>query len=288
MPVDGEHENAPHVVTTGDGKYFVKLLTPRLSAMPALEARHAFVDHLVKAKVSVPRLIRTSDGGGCVREGPRAVEVYEHIAGEPMGPGDGSQVMRAGMLLSEVHRAAESFRSPTPGMRRDWLTPDGDLAKLDAIRRQMVTYVPAPEMFEPLERVRRVLVESAKSLSEANLPTHMIHGSFFPGNMIFVRKTWVLGFRPLFITDFDYCHVAPRVLDVAAGFIAFGEYYGTGEPRWAGWELIDEGYRGPDVLDDGELRASTPALRRVLIHLRLDEGASPEMIAEELEAMESH
>jgi len=260
-PVGGEHENAPHVVTTGNGKYFAKWLTPRLSAMPALEARHRFVDHLVKAKVRVPRLIRTRNGAGCVGEGPCAVEVYEYIEGRPMGPDDGARVVRAGVLLHELHEAAESFRSPTPGMRRDWLTADGDLAKLDAVRKQMETYVPAPEMFEPLEYVKRMLSELAKALSEVDLPTQMIHGSFSPDNVVLSGgKVWA--------TDFDYCHGAPRVYDVASAAL-HGEFIA-----------------GYDGMTEDEVAALPAAKRRVLIHLRLSGGASPERVAEELGKLE--
>ena len=260
-PVDGEHENAPHLVRAAAGRLFVKCLTPRLSAKPALEARHRFVDYLADAGVPVPRLIRTRDGAGCVKDGSRAVEIYEYIEGHPLGQDDGALVMRAGMLLAKLHRAAESFRSPTPGMRRDWLTPDGDLAKLDAIRKQMEIYVPAPEMFEPLEQVRQALVDSARALSEVELPTQMIHGSFSPDSVI------VSG-RELWVVDFDTCHKAPRVYDIASAAL-HGEFVA-----------------GYDGMTEAELAALPAAKRRVLIHLRLDAGVSPERIAGELDGIQ--
>ena len=116
-------------------------------------------------------------------------------------------------------------------------------------------------MLAPVNQVRRVLRESDAALRAADLPTQMIHGSFIPGNII-------IGTGGATITDFDRCHVAPRALDVAMAFVTFTH----------GSEIVD-GYRG---FEPAEWEAFWPAVRRVLIHLRLGAGVGPNRIVEEL------
>jgi homoserine kinase type II len=272
----GKHRNTPHMVATGRGRFFVKVLAPEFSGGPALEVRHAFIEHLAARGVPVPRLERTRDGQTCARIGEQVVEVYQFVAGRTYRRGDAADAEAAGKALARLHRAALEFSPPTPGVRRGWLIPEADLARLARFEEQMRTYVPAPEAFAPVEAVKAAIREASAALAAAELPTAMTHGDFLPENLVHASVGGPV------ITDFDYCHVGPLVFDLAAAIIGF-----------AGHESDDPGDSfGPDVatavltaykscrpLTEAENEVLQPAARRVLIHLHLDAGASPERIA---------
>lgn len=279
-PLGGGHLNEPHVVAAGRGRYFVKLLAPHLSAPPALEARHAFIEHLTAAAVPVPRLVRTAHGRTCARSDGRVVEVYEFVVGRAHRRGDVTQAKAAGEVIANLHRAALDFDPPAPGIRRGWLAPEEDLAYLDRYEQQMRTYVPAPEAFAPVEQVKRVVRKTSADLAAADLPTAMIHGDFRPGNLMY---------RPAggpAITDFDYCHVAPLIFDLATAIIGF-----AGEEPSEPETTVGDDVAGALLAAYGALRPLTyaeqemlqPTVGRVLVHLHLQAGSSPEKIAGALE-----
>ena len=64
------------------------------------------------------------------------------------------------LLCKETHDHVIRFAPPL-------VISDEDLERVvDAVREQMSTYVPAPEMFEPLERVKRIVGESSRAMNE--------------------------------------------------------------------------------------------------------------------------
>ena len=117
----GDHVNDPRLVSTDRGHFFVKLLRPEFSGLPALEARHAFIEHLVARGAPVPRLMWTRDGATHIRLGRRVLEVYEFVEGRPPRPGSADDARAAGEALALLHLAAADFRPPSPGVRRGWL-----------------------------------------------------------------------------------------------------------------------------------------------------------------------
>lgn len=220
----------------------------------ACEVRAGFLERLRDAGLRVPRLVEVR------REGPRVIEVYERMEGRVAREGEARLVGRA---LAELHVAGEGFSAKTPGCRRDWLTADGDMARLEHVERQMQTYVPAPEMFEPMERVKSALRESARAVGEAELPEGMVHGSVLPENAL------VDGEGNVWLTGFEYCHRAPLVMDVATAAMELGE------------EVV-EGYEEARGLTEAEREVLPEAVRRVTIHFGLERGESVEVIARRL------
>jgi Ser/Thr protein kinase RdoA (MazF antagonist) len=258
--VTGEHENRPHVVRTVAGRFFARLLAPRLGSPVALGVRHAFAEHLADHGLRVPRLLRTRSGESFARVAEEAVEVYEYIEDRVCGPEDARQ---AGEALADLHGAAESFRARPGGARRDWLTVNGDLARLQCLEEQMRTYLPAPEVFRSLETVREALLAAGRALAGADLPTGMIHGSFQPPNLLRDAA------GELWITGFDYAHQAPLLLDVATAVLGFGED-------------IVAAYHDRRPLAEPERALLPSAVRRVLIHVELERGLGVERIAARL------
>ncbi len=274
--LSGKHRNMPHMVATDRGCFFVKVLAPTFSGAPALEVRHAFIEHLTARAVPVPRLERTRDGQTYTRIGEHVVEVYQFMAGRTYRRGDATDAEAAGRALAGLHRAALEFSPPTPGVRRGWVTAEADLARLARFEEQMRTYVPAPEAFAPVEAVKAAIRETSAALAVADLPTAMGHGDFLPENLVYRPAAAAL------ITDFDYCHVGPLVFDLATAMIGFAGNQ-PGEPEAAiGADVVRAllaAYEAVRPLTDAEREALRPAIRRVLIHLQLEAGSSAERIA---------
>jgi len=279
-PLRGDHLNDPHLVSTDRGRFFVKLLRPEFGGLPALEARHAFIEHLVARGVRVPRLMRTRDGASHLRLGRCVLEVYEFIEGRPYEPGSADDAWAAGEALASLHLATADFRPPSPGVRRGWLRAEADLGKLTHFEEQMRTYVPAPEAFAPIEQVKSVLRQTSAALAAADLPPGMIHGDFLPENLVYVAPGGPVA------TDFDYCHQAPLIFDLATAIIGFaGDDVGglgvSSDPGIAAAAIAGYGNQRP--LSEAERELLDPAVRRVLVHLLLDRGSDPDRIVRALD-----
>jgi Ser/Thr protein kinase RdoA (MazF antagonist) len=274
QPLDGDHLNTPHVVSTTERRFFVKLLSPPLSALPAVEARHAFIEHVAAEAVPVPPLMRTRDGRTHTRVKQHVVEVYEFVEGREYRQGDVADAEAAGEALGRLHIAAVALGPRAPAAARGWLAPEGDLARLARFEEQIRTYAPAPEAFAPVEEVKTAVRQTSAALAAADLPTAMTHGDFLPENLVYGPVGGPL------ITDFDYCHVGPLILDLATALIGFA---GHG-PRFSGdlASALLRAYEGLRPLTDAEGETFWPAVQRVLIHLRLQAGSSPEAVAEAL------
>lgn len=283
-PLQGHHLNDPHIVSTDRGRFFVKLLAPHVAAPPAVHARHAFIEHLLGDGVPVPHLLRTQDGATHVRVGPRVVELYQFVEGRGWRRGDPDDARQAGAALARLHAAAHDFRPPSPGLRRGWLSPDGDLETLRRFEEQMRTYVPAPEAFEPVERVKAAVRDTSAALAAADLPAGMVHGDFVPENLIYGPADGPV------ITDFDYCHEAPLIFDLATVIVGStgSEPQGPGTaPDPAIVAEVMAGYREHRPLTGPEQRTLSPAVQRVLVHLHLERGSTPERIANVVEWWEA-
>ena len=231
-----------------------RLLEGRPAGRLACEVREGFVRYLREAGVRTPRLVDVRT------DGAKVVEVYERIEGTTATEQDAGP---AGRALAELHAAARGFTSRAPGCKRDWLSADGDMARLEHIERQMQTYVPAPEMFAPMERVKGALRRSARALEEAELPKGMVHGSALAENAL------VDGEGNVWVTGFEHCHRAPLLMDLATAVMELGE------------EVV-EGYEEVRGLREGERAALPEAVRRVTVHFGLERRESVEVIAERL------
>jgi len=284
VAVPGEHANRPHRVETDVGRFFVKVLSGRLAAPAVLETRHAFIQHLIEHRVATPAIVPTRSGDTWAAADGGVVEVYEWIDGAALAPGDHCQAVDGGWLLLDLHSAAESFRPSAPGAKRDWLTPDGDLAKLERVEQQVRTYLPAPEVIEQMAYVRHCLTDSARVLAEADLKTHMIHGDFTCANLLLGPKRGLFRSRHRHVTDFDFCHVGPRILDLAVLGLDIARASpdpSAAEARIS--DVIDDVYGLGMMAQESEVRAMDAALRRVAIHQELERGSSFDRIAALLE-----
>jgi Ser/Thr protein kinase RdoA (MazF antagonist) len=160
--------------------------------------RQDFVDHLIS-------------------RGLRVGEVPEQVDGQPLRGEDPEGAVLAGETLARLHLAAADFVPPGPGADRDPWGVERDLERLRRREQQMQTYLPAPEVTQSVQALREALTRAAGELTQAELPTGMIHGDLRPENLLrdAAGEVWVLGF--------DKCRWAPLLVDVAALAQAFGE-----------------------------------------------------------------
>ena len=250
VALPGRHANAPHVVTTEAGRFFAKALTPRCALPLAVRLRHAFVEHLVSEGLRVPRFIRTRAGEPCARDGGHVVEVQEYVDGRSLRADDPEDAARAGEALARLHLAGADFVPPGPGANRDPWGIEHDLEQLRRREQQMQTYLPAPEVTQFLQTVREALTAAAGELTQADLPTGMVHGQVRPGNLLCdaAGEVWV--------TDFDQCRWAPLLVDVAPLAGAFGS-------------RAVAAYERQRALTETERGLAPTAIRLVSIHSRI-------------------
>ena len=262
-PLPGEHANQPHIVTAGAGRFLAKVLSPRLSAPPTVQLRHAFVAHLASRGVRVPQFVTTRNGDPVVHAKGRAIEVQKFIGGSTLRGDDPADALLAGEALAAVHRAGADFTPPQGAAARDALSFQEDLRGLDRLEQQMQTYLPAPEVLQSVEAVRRALLSSARELANADLPVGVVHGDFGPESLVRDKEGLV------WVTDFDACGWAPLLLDVADLIRAFGR------GALAAYEQ-----RRP--LTEAERALAPTASRMASIHRELARGTGVEMIAQRL------
>ena len=275
VAVEGRHANRPHFVRAERGRFLARMLAPACAAPAMLATRHAFLDHLARAGVRVPRLVRARDGRGAVPADSRALELTGFIPGRPPRPGDLADAEAVGELLGAMQVAAADFHPLFPGSRHELTDPQPDLTRLARLEQQVRVYLPAPEVMAGLASLKAGVSETASALAGADLPEGMLHGDLRPQSILFAD-------RGPHAVGFDLCHRGPLILDLAMALIAFAGHaspeFGKTFDAEAARALL-AGYSRRRPLTSGETRALDAAATRVLVHRRLRADTSLETLA---------
>jgi len=112
--------SAAGVVSTRAGKVFVKRHHRTVRDREGLREEHAFIEHLLGAGASVPRVIRSASGETAIEIGewtyevheiPKGIDLYDDaISWTPFRTA--AHAWSAGRELARLHQAAEQFNAP--------------------------------------------------------------------------------------------------------------------------------------------------------------------------------
>lgn len=211
--------NPAVIVVTARGQFFLKRRNPRYSARGQLLYDHAVIRRLARAGLPVTPPQQTISGSRWQEHDGQVYELYPLVEGEQHEDGNLRQVEAAGRVLGDFHLATREFSPGGDKPLPRFHDPQDSLRGLRWARDQLAAGRRSPH--GDLELVRR-LIEAAEAVrrrlpDEAYraLPQCIVHGDYHPANLKFEGDE-VVG-----IFDFDWVGRAPRMVDVADGFIYF-------------------------------------------------------------------
>lgn len=169
----------------------------------SLAYEHRLVARLAEWVPEVAAPLRALDGGTVLEEDGRLASVWPWIDGRRGGRRSPTTAATAGALLARIHAAGLGLGlPPRPGQP--------SLAELD-LRDNWMWSADAALGRRPDPLLREALLdleETVRACREARLVTGIVHGDYYPGNVI-VRRGRVVG-----VIDWDYAR-----------------------PEWLAWEL---------------------------------------------------
>ncbi|KAF1013404.1 MAG: Stress response kinase A [Stenotrophomonas maltophilia] len=137
--------SAAAIVSTRDGKCFIKRHLQQVRTVQTLGEEHRFIAHLAGEGLPVVQVLRDAQGQTAVALGPWTYEVHAVGAGHDVyrdahswtPVADVEQAREAGPMLARLHRAAAGYHAPQRGThvlvaRDNLIRSDDPLALLSA------------------------------------------------------------------------------------------------------------------------------------------------------------
>ncbi|MHB8645889.1 MAG: phosphotransferase enzyme family protein [Thermomicrobiales bacterium] len=248
--------NRDEAVTLADGRRFF-LKGSRHDDPRVVEAEHAVIRHAAARGIPAPLPLVTPDGHTVVVGSGRPWSAYPFIVGKALaGP---ETAVTLGTLLAETHRALASC--PTAGLSfaegpLDWSTA-ATLAEMTTIEEHIATRetMGTADAFDAFTRgafdvLRALLRDAPPPDTFAWLPRQVIHGDFYPPNILCDRSG-----RPIAVLDWEFATVRPRVWDVTR-MVAFTFLGVHGDPPdFGAARACVAAYRAIIPVPDDELAA---------------------------------
>lgn len=259
---DAGTNNRSYIVETVTGSYYLRVYL-NTNDLERIRYEHALLLQLRQTRPSfaVPLPLSTNTGRtyAVITEDDHAViaALFPVISGREATRGDVAEAAICGEALGELDTAMACIEIEPTLAGLPWLGQPGAVHPmvpdpLTAIARLSL----ASETRDQVRALLSDLITAAPRLY-ARLPQQVIHGDFYPSNVLMEGKA-VSG-----VLDFEFASPGPRAMDFAVGLWAFGiAHWRTGED----WPLIAAfaaGFRRRIALTPVEIDALP-----TLIHLR--------------------
>jgi Ser/Thr protein kinase RdoA (MazF antagonist) len=249
--------NRDEAVTLADGRRLFLKGGARHHDPRVVAAEHAVIRHAAARGIPTPPPLAAPDGRSVVVVDGTPWSAFPFVAGAMLaGPRTAATL---GRLLAETHRALASC--PTAGLvfaegpltwdtaatREEMATIEGHIAEREAAGTADAFDAFTRQSFAAL---RPVLDEAPPPDAFAWLPQQVIHGDFYPPNLL--CDPFGL---PVAVLDWEFATVRPRVWDIARA-IAFTFLGVHGDPAdFPAAQRCVAAYRGVLALPDDELTA---------------------------------
>lgn len=203
---------------------------------------------------AVPAPLSTATGEAVTRmPDGGALSLTHRISGRPGWRGDPALALGAGHALALLDVAmAQTGLNPAIDIPSTFGALTSEHPAIPDVSRAVHAVFHDREMATAIEATL-VSAERRWRLSTAGWPTQIIHGDYFPPNVL-VTDGKVSG-----VIDFEFAGTGHRAMDFAIGLVAFGAPHKTFVPMWQGMEAFATGYLPTNPISDDE-RASMPDL----------------------------
>lgn len=247
------------------GKFVLKRRAVNRASPDRVHFSHKLYDWLLVAGVPVARLIPVRGGPQrSVRLRENVYELFDFIGGHAFAR-TAEESGAAGAMLGRFHLALESFVLPTStaAPAGDYHDAAGTRTGLCAIGSTLATHdsftgdeAELAGLIQYLLGAYDAAAERGNAFGFANLPTHVIHSDWHPGNLLF-RNNQVVA-----VLDLDSARLSRRLIDVANGALQFSMIAGGDPETWP--DHLDEPRYQAFLAGYSSLVPLSPAERRVL------------------------
>jgi Ser/Thr protein kinase RdoA (MazF antagonist) len=260
-PVEAErvaagYLNRDEAVTLEDGRRLF-LKGSRHHDPRVVAAEHAVIRHAAARGISTPLPLVAPAGRSVVVVGGTPWSAVPFVAGTMLAGPETAATL--GRLLAETHRALASCPTDSLIFAEEPLAWDtaATLAEMATIEKHIAAREAAgsADAFDAFTRqafpaLRQILNEAPPPDAFAWLPQQVIHGDFYPPNLL-CDPTGV----PIAVLDWEFATVRPRIWDVARA-IAFTFLGVHGDPAdFSAARRCVATYRDVCALPDDELTA---------------------------------
>lgn len=177
------------------------------SGIESVEWEHALVSALAGVVPEVPAPIRTRDGGTFVPHDGLALSLLPFANALPARVGDPAERLEAARVLARLHGAsAELEPPPRPGHAR---LADLPFPEVGALSPELARHA------SRLEELRADAIAVVRRLAEQRLTTGVVHGDYFPGNLLVADR------RAVAVLDWEEADVDWQAYDVACAAWSF-------------------------------------------------------------------
>ncbi len=234
----GSRKAPKAIIEAEKGKFLFKRRARGKDELEKVAFTHQIQLTLSAQSFPLPHLIGTrGDNNSILMLDGKIYELFEFISG---GGYDGSlaSTFHSGHVLGLYHKLLETFKS-------DYVPSHGSYHNADTIHQSIRNTVRSlPLESRPsgdvvtrtigvLEEAYEKCAEKVDSLGLDQWPTHIVHGDWHPGNMLF-RDRHVVA-----VVDYDAARLQQRAIDLANGALQFSILGGTNNPhQWP--EHVDE------------------------------------------------
>jgi Ser/Thr protein kinase RdoA (MazF antagonist) len=218
---------APKVVLkTERGRFLLKRRAAGNDAATRVAFCHAVQLFLSKRQFPLPKLVRTRTDHKTtlVRDG-FIYELFEFVDGDHYDMSLDATA-DAGRALALFHRLLTSFHL------HGYRPPSGGFHGAPGLKQhlELAGQRLSGGAAEVVERLAAAYDEASRRAEEQGFsgwPTHIVHGDWHPGNMLF------RGSRVAAVIDYDTARLCPRALDIANGVLQFSiTMRGSDPQRW--------------------------------------------------------
>jgi homoserine kinase type II len=207
--------NENWVVETARARYFLKRRHPHLRQPDVIRAQHALIARLLQSGFPAPAVLRNASGETLTVLDGEFYEIHGYIEGQPYDHDRRAHLEEAAVTLGRYHVHVQGFADRAMHARGELYSPTilrtnlTDLAEAWRLDR-------GPQSVQAVRQLEAHAAELAAGfVQHGALPHLVIHGDYYPGNLLFDGDC-IVG-----VVDYDKARWQPRVAELAEALIYF-------------------------------------------------------------------
>lgn len=208
-------------IVCGRGKFLLKRRSLQRVTPERMRFSHLLQQVLTQASFPLPRLVATRAGQTALQLRDYLYELYEFVPGERFDRST-QQAAAAAVSLAQFHEVMAGLPATIVGPQGDYHDAPGTRTSLHAIGMTLSSHdsftgdeAELAGLMQALLSLYDRAAEAAERLELRGQPSHLIHGDYHPGNLLFRRG------QVAAVLDFDSVRQTQRVIDVANAAMQF-------------------------------------------------------------------